>query len=70
MCALQGLLDGERRSVASICCVSPLICFVIQTNSVRWLNGYKMGFELLMLNGLLTFIGLWLIRKPTAPATA
>jgi hypothetical protein len=24
-----------------------------------------MGFELLMLNGLLTFIGLWLIRKPS-----
>ncbi len=56
--------------VPLICCVSPLICFVIQTNSVRWLNGYKMGFELLMLNGLLTFIGLWLIRKPTSPATA
>lgn len=52
--------------VPLICCASPLICFVIQTNSVRWLNGYKMGFELLMLNGLLTFIGLWLIRKPTA----
>ncbi len=52
--------------VPLICCVSPLICFVIQTNSVRWLNGYKMGFELLMLNGLLTFTGLWLIRKPTA----
>ena len=52
--------------VPLICCASPLICFVIQTNSVRWLNGYKLGFELLMLNGLLTFIGLWLIRKPTA----
>jgi len=55
--------------VPLICCVSPLICFVVQSNSVRWLGGYQMGFELLMLNGLLTFCGLWLIRKPTT-ATA
>lgn len=50
--------------VPLICCMSPLICFVIQSNSVRWLNGYRMGFELLILNGFLTFIGLWFIRKP------
>jgi len=57
--------------VPAICCTSPLICFVLQTNSAAWFNGYRMGFELLMLNGLLTFIGLWLIRKPaTAPPNA
>ena len=56
--------------VPLICCVSPLICFVIQGNSAQWLNGYKMGFELLMLNGLLTFVGLWLIRRPTSPVNA
>lgn len=52
--------------VPVVCCVSPLICFVVQSNSVRWFNGYRMGFELLMVNGLLTFIGLWLIRRPKA----
>ena len=33
------------------------------------LNGYQLGYELLPLNGLLTFIGLYLIRRP-APKTA
>ena len=50
--------------VPVICVVAPALCFVLQTNSARWLGGYKLGFELLMLNGLLTFTGLWLIRKP------
>jgi hypothetical protein len=30
---------------------------------VAWLNGYIIGYELLPLNGLLTFIGLYLIRE-------
>jgi hypothetical protein len=38
---------------------------VLQTNSARWLGGYKMGFELLILNGLLTYAGLWLVRAGT-----
>ncbi len=50
--------------VPAVCCAAPLLCFLVQQNSERWLRGYKMGFELLMLNGLLTFAGLWLIRKP------
>ena len=29
-----------------------------------WLGGYQIGYELLPLNGLLTFFGLWLIRNP------
>jgi SSS family transporter len=28
-----------------------------------WLGGYQIGYELLPLNGLLTFVGLWLIRE-------
>lgn len=58
------------RWVPVVCCVSPAICFLLQQNSAAWFHGYKMGFELLMVNGLLTFIGLWLIRaKSEAPAT-
>jgi hypothetical protein len=29
----------------------------------EWLGGYEIGYELLPLNGLLTFIGLYLIRE-------
>ncbi len=40
-----------------ICIASPLICFVID-NITSQLTGYKFGYELLMLNGGLTFAGL------------
>ncbi len=42
---------------------SPVISYIISANSVNWFNGYRFGFELLIVNGLLTFIGLLLIRK-------
>ena len=38
---------------------SPLLCFGIDTITT-WTIGYKFGYELLMLNGLLTFTGLYL----------
>lgn len=50
---------------------SPFIAWAIDANSVQLLNGYKIGFELIILNGAITFAGLWLIRtkksliKPT-----
>ncbi|MBA4303625.1 MAG: sodium:solute symporter [Sphingobacteriaceae bacterium] len=43
--------------------IAPILCFFLSQNSEKWLNGYKFGFELLMVNGLLTFAGLWLIRR-------
>lgn len=49
--------------VPVICILSPIICYVLNANSVQWLNGYKFGFELLILNGIITFIGLLLLRK-------
>ena len=36
---------------------------VIANLPAAWLNGYIIGYELLPLNGLLTFLGLYLIRK-------
>jgi Na+/proline symporter len=50
-----------------IAILSPVICYFLSTYSVQLLNGYKFGFELLLLNGLLTFTGLWAFsRKPEA----
>ena len=42
---------------------SPVVSYIISINSQAWFNGYNMGFEIVILNGLLTFIGLLLIRK-------
>ncbi|MDR0941161.1 MAG: sodium:solute symporter [Bacteroidales bacterium] len=46
-----------------IAIASPIICYIINLNSVAWLNGYIFGFEMLILNGLLTFFGIWAISK-------
>lgn len=47
-----------------ICVMAPVLTYFINEYSVVLLGGYKFGFELLLVNGLLTFIGLvTLIRK-------
>jgi Na+/proline symporter len=43
-----------------IAVLSPVICYFLSTYSEQLLNGYKFGFELLLLNGFLTFMGLWI----------
>jgi len=55
--------------VPFVCLFSPIFCYVIQSNSESWLNGYEFGFELLMLNGLLTYLGLHLIRNKNLKVT-
>lgn len=49
--------------VPLICIISPILSYLINLYSVELLNGYKFGFEILIVNGLLTFIGLILITK-------
>lgn len=51
------------RGVPLVCILSPLLSVLIDFNSVAWLNGYKFGFEILLVNGALTYLGLWLLRK-------
>jgi solute:Na+ symporter, SSS family len=46
-----------------ICLISPVICFFLSFYSKQLFNGYEFGYELLILNGLLTFFGLLLISK-------
>jgi Na+/proline symporter len=46
--------------VPFIAILSPLLCYLLSIYSVEILWGYKFGFELLIINGLLTFAGLWL----------
>jgi SSS family transporter len=53
-----------------ICVVVPALCYVIDANSKAWLGGYAFGLELLILNGLLTFGGLYLISQPRTEMSA
>lgn len=54
------LIDGL---VPIICIIIPICCYLLNEFSISWLNGYQFGFELLILNGLLTFGGLFIISK-------
>lgn len=54
-----------RRAVPYIAVLSPIICFAIDYLTSHF-TSYRFGYELLMLNGLLTFCGLWLTGKGKA----
>ena len=55
--------------VPFICLLSPAICFLISYNSAALLGNYVIDNELIIINGLLTFIGLLLISKPATSET-
>ncbi len=50
--------------VPYICVASPLVCYAIDTLTWQW-SGYRFGYELLMLNGLLTFLALTVSSRYT-----
>jgi len=52
----------KDRFVPIVCLLSPFITYYIGENSEIWFN-YKFGFELLILNGFITFIGLDSLRE-------
>ena len=52
------------RYVPYICVASPLVCYAIDTLTWQW-SGYRFGYELLMLNGLLTFLALTVSSRCT-----
>ena len=56
LCTKRGT---NEKFVPLVCVLSPIICYVIDLLTLR-LCGYKFGYEILMLNGLFTFIGLWI----------
>ncbi|MEM7104076.1 MAG: sodium:solute symporter [Bacteroidota bacterium] len=53
----------KDRFALIVCVLAPVLTYIINMNSEAWLWGYKFDFEHLILNGLLTFIGLWLISE-------
>lgn len=52
--------------VPYICIASPLVCYAI--DAITWhLAGYRFGYELLMMNGALTFWALLAVSSPKTP---
>ena len=53
----------QDKWVPLVAVLSPIISYLISLNASRIIEGYQMGFEVLILNGALTFLGLLLIHK-------
>lgn len=51
------------RWVPIVAVSSPIICYILQTNSEKWFSGYQISFELLIINALITAFGLCLLIK-------
>jgi Na+/proline symporter len=55
--------------VPFVCVLSPALCLLLNANSKTLMGGYVFDNELIVVNGLITFIGLLLISKPTTERT-
>ncbi|SMP29108.1 sodium:solute symporter [Chryseobacterium profundimaris] len=49
--------------VPFVCIAAPVISFFIDKYQETLFGEFKIGLELLIINGLLTFIGLWMIKR-------
>ncbi|HKJ48204.1 MAG TPA: hypothetical protein VJ973_03900, partial [Christiangramia sp.] len=56
----------KDKLVPLVCILSPIISVILDFNSEQWFNGYQFGFEILLVNAAITFLGLWLLynKKP------
>jgi hypothetical protein len=55
--------------VPLICVLSPALTYFISENSKTLFFGYVFDNELIIINGLITFLGLLLISKPIDKVT-
>ncbi|QPF75308.1 sodium:solute symporter [Roseateles sp. DAIF2] len=50
--------------VPAVAIAAPLLCWLVDSRQASLFGHYGIGLELLLLNGLLTFAGLWLVSAP------
>jgi hypothetical protein len=56
--------------IASISLIAPLVCYFLKTNAKTLLGSYQIGNELLIVNGLITFMLLFIFSKKSNHALA
>jgi Na+/proline symporter len=54
-----------NRWVPVICIISPVLCFLLDKFQQQLFGNFHIGLELLFINGILTYIGLFLISRKT-----
>jgi len=55
--------EVRDKIVPVVCLLSPAISYLLSAHSKEWFNGYVFSFEILLVNGMITFLGLWLISR-------
>ena len=61
-----GILTKWRvrdKLIPVVAIAAPLLCFILDKNSMAWFSGYQFSYEILILNAIFTFIGLCLIKQ-------
>ena len=53
----------KDRYVPLIAVLSPALCYLLSIFDTQLFYGYNLGFELLLVNGFLTFLGLFIVSK-------
>ncbi|MFC4872829.1 sodium:solute symporter [Negadavirga shengliensis] len=55
---LSNKFNIRDRWVPYICIISPILSYVLDSQSATWFNGYRFGFEILLVNAAFTYLGL------------
>jgi Na+/proline symporter len=58
---MPGQADDRWSPVVAL--AAPALCWLLDGQQQRWLGGWQLGLELLVLNGALSFLGLWLVSR-------
>jgi Na+/proline symporter len=53
----------QPKFIPVICLLAPILSWYVASHTVAWFAGYRMGFEVLILNGAITGIGLLLLPR-------
>lgn len=53
----------DHWAVLLVCIVSPILSYWVNANSASWFDGFQWGYLILLLNGLITFAGLWILSR-------
>ena len=51
------------RFVPYICILSPILSIILDLSSETWFNGFRFGFEILLVNAGFTMAGLWMLSQ-------
>lgn len=58
----------ETLAITIVCILSPVICYFLGKYSSGWFNGFQIGIELLVINGIITYLGLLSISRKGNPS--